>query len=108
MSKAVKTLAFPAEPGESAKSCIRRVSTLTKLSFGEVKRLWYEERKIIPTELSDKLRAAVSEQDREIGKRIAALQERQSRLYALTHHSMDAEFYRVRTAESESDDIGDG
>lgn len=110
MSQVVKKLAFPSEPGESAKSCIRRVAKDTKLGFGVIKRIWYKERKIIPTELSDFLREAVKRQEHDIDQRIAALRERQARYYALTHHSMDQEFYRVRAAETErgfSDDKRD-
>ena len=108
MSQAVRKLAFPGEPGESAKSCIRRVAKDTKLGFGVIKRIWYKERKIIPTELSDFLREAVKKQEQDIDQRIAALRERQARYYALTHHSMDTEFYRARTAEGEPGDTANG
>lgn len=55
--------------------------------------LWYGEWRVIPAHVADKIREASEAHEREIEQQIAYLKERQARLYALTHHSMDAEFY---------------
>ena len=108
MSGHVRSLASPANPGESVKACIRRVSMRTGLGFGQIRRLWYGEWRVVPAHVADRLRKAAEAHERQLDRQIDELRKRQAALYALTHHSSDPEFYRVRTAEGERDNAGDG
>ena len=101
MSGRVRSLASPASPGESVKACIRRVSMRTGLGFGQVRRLWYREWRVVPAHIADKIREAAEAHDRQIARQIEELRKRQAALYGLIHHSQDAEFYSVRAAEPE-------
>lgn len=79
MSNSVKALASPCEPGESIKSCVRRVAMRTGLTFGQVRRLWYAEWNVIPAHVADKLREASEHHDRLLKanmlRAVAAMQE---------------------------------
>lgn len=97
MSGHVRLLATPASPGESVKACIRRVSSRTGLGFGQVRRLWYSEWRIVPAHIADKIREAVNAHERRLDAELATLR---ARTYALTHHSSDPEFYSQRVAET--------
>ena len=108
MSNHVRQLARPSEPGESVKSCLRRVSLRTGLTFSEAKRLWYAEWKVIPAHVADSLRKAVEANDRQIDRQIAELKERQARFWALTHQSSDPVFYRERASCGEQLDAENG
>lgn len=103
----VRRLAYPSEPGESVKSCIRRVARATGFSFGEVRRLWYGERRVIPAQIADRLRQAADKHEREIHQQIERQRERLNQLYALANHSADPEFYRKAIAQAVGRTDGD-
>lgn len=93
MQEKVRRLATPCEPGESVKSCVRRVSRATGLTFGQVRRLWYSEWRIIPAHVADRIREAVHAHDRRVIETIESNKRRNAALYAILHHSSDPEFY---------------
>lgn len=94
MQGSVKLLASPSPPGESVKSCVRRVAAGTRLTYGQVRRLWYGEWRVIPAHVADRIREGVTAHERRIDAEIATLRKRQADLWALTHQSSDPEFYR--------------
>lgn len=98
MRTKVHRLAWPAEPGESIKACIRRVSRATGLTFGQVRSLWYAEWRRVPADIADQIREATEAHERSIDAKIIEQRERRERVWALTHQSSDPEFYRGRTS----------
>lgn len=96
MQEKVRRLAMPCEPGEGVKSCLRRVSRLTGLDQGEVKRIWYGEWRRIPADIADRIREATEAHERRLDQELAALRQRHAALYGLAHHGADPEFYRGR------------
>lgn len=103
MSEGVRTLATPAKPGESVKSCIRRVSQKAGLGFGDVRRLWYQTWQRVPADIADKVRKAVEDHERRNAAELATFR---ARYEALAHHSGDQDFYRIRAAEAYRPAVG--
>lgn len=91
MSGHVRSLASPANPGESVKACIRRVSMRTGIGFGQVRRLWYGEWRVVPAHVADRLRKAAEAHERQIEHQLAA---RMRQSLAAMETSSDPEFYR--------------
>jgi hypothetical protein len=104
----VRKLAWPSEPGESVKGCIRRVSRATGLSFGQVKSLWYREWRRVPADVADRIREATAAHERNIDAQISGLRARQEQFWSLTHCSHDPEFYRGRAAVDGNETDGCG
>lgn len=100
MQARVKRLAWPCEPGESIKSCIRRVARKTGLTFGQVRHLWYADWRVIPTHISDRLRQAAQDHEADINLQIERQRRRLNELYALINHSADPEFYSKAIAQA--------
>lgn len=86
MSGHVKRLASPSSPGESVKACIRRAASRAGMSFGQIKRCWYGEWRVIPAHVADQLREASAAHDKilkaNLLRAVAAMQ------------TSDPEFYR--------------
>lgn len=101
MQESVRRLAFPGVPGEGVKACIRRVAIRSGLGFGQIKRLWYGEWRIVPAHVADQIRNAVEAHERRLDAEFEALKTRRAALYGLTHESSDPEFYRVRAAQND-------
>lgn len=109
MSGHVRSLATPANPGESVKACIRRVSHRTGLGFGQVRRIWYGEWRVIPAHVADRLRKAAEAHDRQIEQQLAARMH--TALAAM--EATDPEFYRsqaeiIRQLLFQHGDVGGG
>lgn len=81
MRLSVKRLAYPGEPGEGVKACIRRVARKSGLAFGQVKRLWYGEWRIIPAHVADQIRDAVEIHERKLDAEQQAIRRRYDALY---------------------------
>lgn len=105
ISDCLKRLASPAEPGEKLKAIYGRIAVKTGLTYGQVKRLWRREWKIIPASVADEIRRKVAEHERKLDARDEILR---ARFWALNHQSSDPEFYQGRTATSDpsADDLG--
>lgn len=93
----VVRLAKPSRPGESVKSCVRRVSTATGLKFGQVRRLWYRTWKTVPAHVADQVRNAVNQHERRLDAELITLK---ARLDALNHECSDPGIHPENAAES--------
>lgn len=91
MQDKVHLLARPSEPGESVKSCIRRVAKKTQLSFGQIRRLWYRESLRPPGDVVDIIRDAVRRNEHEIDREFSQLKAR----YNLLAHETEHEDYHA-------------
>lgn len=98
MQGRVRLLAMPSEPGESVKACVRRVARATGLSFGQIRRLWYREWRVVPAHIADHIRRAAEAHERRLDQQQEVLRARHAALYGLAHHSSDPEFYEGRIA----------
>lgn len=103
MQVLMRSLAMPALPGEGAKAAIGRAARRAGLSWGVAKRLWYGERRLIPTELSDRIRKTAAAQEAEAAAveearaEIEILRARIVRLEALAAaHNQGADSEEVR------------
>jgi hypothetical protein len=97
LSHSVKRLALPGDPGESVKSCIRRVAAKTGLGFDQIRRLWYLRWRLIPAHVADTIREAENAHQR---RQDAEWETIKARYWALSNQSSDPEFYSQRTAEA--------
>lgn len=88
MSAGVQRLAEPSRPGESVKSCVRRVASKTGLPFGQVRRLWYGEWRRVPADIARIIERKIAEHEAETDRIAAA---RAEKYLALTRHTMGAE-----------------
>ena len=103
MSNCVKRLVSPAEPGARLKAlyelvsdrCGRDEDGCRIVNYGQARRLWKKEWKIIPAWLADHIRRKVAEHERKLAARDIPLE---ARFWALTHQSSDPEFYQRRAA----------
>ncbi len=96
MQEKVYLLARPTTPGESVKSCIRRVAKKSRLSFGQVRRIWYAESRRPPGDVVDSIRDAVRRHEAEIDREYSDLK---ARYWSLVNQSSDPEFYAQRVGE---------
>lgn len=112
MSKCVRRLVSNAEPGARLKALYELVSDRCGrfddgsriVTYGQAKRLWKKEWKIIPAWLADHIRRKVAEHERKLDARDETLK---ARFWALNHASSDPEFYQGRTSagDSPADDV---
>lgn len=98
MSECMKRLASPAEPGEKLKAIYGRVAVKTGLTYGQVKRLWKREWKVVPASVADAIREKVADHERRLDAEQEILRKR---FWALNNASHDPEFYQRRTAASD-------
>lgn len=99
MSLSLRRLASPSEPGEKLKAIYGRLSARTGLTYGQVKRIWRREWKVIPGSIVRRLDTLVAEHERRANAEQETLRKR---FYALAHHSSDPDFYQARTATADS------
>lgn len=103
ISDCLKRLVSPAEPGARLKAlydlaserCGRGDDGRRIVDYGQAKRLWKKDWKVIPAWLADHIRRKVAEHERKLDARDQALK---ARYWALNHASSDPEFYQGRTA----------
>ncbi len=85
MSALLRRLAEPVSAGESIKACIRRAATRAGLTYGQTKRIWYAETKIITAQIADQLRERASAHDRKLQQAafqaVLAMQDTDPALY---------------------------
>jgi hypothetical protein len=68
ITRLLKELAKPVQPGELPKACIRRASMRTGLPFGTTRRLWYGLVKDPKATITDRIRAKAAEIERRNNK----------------------------------------
>lgn len=96
MQFAVRSLAQPLTAGESVKSCIRRVSRNTGLTFRQVKRLWYGDWPALPACIYQDVKEKAAAHDRlqqaraEASDNLEMLRSLHARL-----STTDPDFYRA-------------
>jgi hypothetical protein len=105
MRDCLMKLATPSEPGKKLKRIWDDLSRATGLTYGQVKRLWKREWKVIPASVADEIRRKVADHERKLDARDEAIAKR---FWHLNHTSSDPEFYQGRTATSDPspDDLG--
>jgi hypothetical protein len=64
ITRLLKELAKPVEPGELPKACIRRASMRTGLPYGATRRLWYGLVKDPKATVTDRIRQKAQEHER--------------------------------------------
>jgi len=102
MSGKLRHLAEPVSPGESVKACLRRASIRAGIAFGQCRRLWYGEWRVVPAHVADQIRKASDAHDR-------TLKANMLRAVAAMSES-DAEFFGPQIEELRrlADLVGNG
>ena len=85
MSGLVRFIASPSD-GESVKTRIGKAASKLGMSTDAVKRIWYRELKVIPTEMSDHIRSKAAAHDRNLKANMVSA--------AAAMLEADPEFYR--------------
>jgi hypothetical protein len=79
ISDLLRRLASPVAAGESVKECIRRASKRSGVPYGQVRRAWYKNWRLIPAYVADQIRQRAAQHDehvkRQLYRAIVSMQE---------------------------------
>jgi hypothetical protein len=106
MSQCLRRLAkADTEPGEKLKAIYGRLANKTGLTYGQVKRIWKREWKIIPGSVVRKLDNLLSEHERKLNAEFAVIKARTEAIYGRTHSPSDGPLSSTQ-GNSSSPDMG--
>src|SRR5689334_4818863 len=87
------------EPGDRLKKIWGDLARATGLTYGQCKRIWKQEWKVIPGSVVRRLDKLVADLERQSD---AEQETNRKRYWALTHTSSDPDFYKARTATNDT------